>query len=953
MRCFTVLCTIPAQGFLRGPYDRDPFYHRHYMVALDSDYRRKSTDSETTQLKAVVFTDLKVIDEQLLLEALDAAFDAWELPHVLEASVCKDLGIEKGARSVNGSLSLRMPSRLSRELAANFAAEELVWILCEPNVASESPIVDRDGLTFFQDVAESAGYDCALADELKRMRAKTCPPSPLCHQFIPAHYVIEASNDREARAVVAVLGSALADAGRVPSGSQLTLNLDNIGALTDFKHDNCRSHYMSNLNEGLLASLDGMLLVVRYGKFDKDGSYDLAAYQAFQKLVKALANKPHSVQTVFVLPEKNPDLLDRLRNDLKAPLVELARKYAPLASALNREELMAQIKPLLAKEGLASDESLDRLVDEVLGCKEPITPQEVFERWRRQKLTRELYPAYEKLVSPTEVRAQTAKAATERLDELVGLKEVKKHLKEVVASIALDGVRQRREAVIGGKPSMHLAFMGAPGTGKTEVARLYAQILKEQGILLEGRCIEIAGPEVNASNINELFEKARGSVLFIDEAYGLGLMRVTSLIACMENYREDVVVILAGYKDAMERLLDSNTGFRSRLAATIDFPDYSAQELLDIFCLMARNSGVKLGENTLERLQDLFARGGKRDDEGNARFVRKVFEESVRRQNNRLAQQGNLEELGQEELLTLLPSDVPGFDKEEQGGQSAQESLDELVGLDEVKASIADYLDFLTVQKMRRDAGYGNKTLPMHLAFTGNPGTGKTEVARLVAKILKERGVLSVGDLYETTGTALVSAFVGGTAINVRNLFAKAKGSVVFIDEAYGMVCPMGRGEIHDDAVTEIIAQMENLREDVVTIFAGYPQEIDELLDVNSGFRSRVGTIIDFPDYSVSELREILHLMARQEGYRLADGVDEKVGRLLEKAFKDERFGNGRYVRNLFERALLAQSSRLMRKVRSTGESCSDDELLCLSAEDFCELECGSEPSRQPVGFLS
>lgn len=949
MRCVYVLCTIPFEGLMRGSYSRDPFFHCHYMIALDCDYRRRSSESETLQLKALAFTDHGTIDEGLLREALDAAFDVWELPQILEVSECKDVGIEKGVRSASGGLSLITANRLSRELAANFAAGELVQVLHETRVASESSIIDKDDLEVFQEVMEAAAYGSSVTNELKRLQSQARPSSHLCRQFIPAHYVIRASNDRDVCAVLAVLGSALADAGRVPSGIQLTLNLDNIGTIPEFKHAKGRSHYVSNFNEGLLASLDGMLLVVKYGKFDTGGSYDLEEYRAFQRLVKALANKPHSVQTVFVLPEENHDIMNHLRKDLQVPLVELTRKPAPPVNALSREEFNAHMDSLLTKEGLLPDESLNQLMDDMLSCKESATPQEVFERWRRQKFTREFFPAYEEFLPTMEISRQATKTAMEQLDELIGLKDVKKHLKEVLAAATLDEMRQRKEAVIEVRSSMHLAFMGAPGTGKTEVARLYAQILKEQGILSEGRCIETTGPE--AHDMNELFEKARGSVLFIDEAYDL--LSVTQLIACMERYREDVVVILAGYKDDMEHLLDRNAGFRSRLAATINFPDYSAQELLDIFCLMARNSGVRLGEKTLERLQDLVARGGRRDDEGNARFVRKMFEESIRRQNYRITQQENLEELSQEELLTLLPCDVPGFDEEDQDGQTAQESLDELVGLDEVKANIADYLDFVTVQKMRRDAGYGNKTLPMHLAFTGNPGTGKTEVARLVAKILKERGVLSVGDLYETTGAALVSRYVGGTAKNVRQLFARARGSVVFIDEAYGMVTPMGEGALHDDAVTAIIAEMENLREDVVTILAGYPQEIKELLDVNPGFRSRVGTIINFPDYNISELRQILHLIVRQEGYRLADGVDEKVGKLLEKALKDERFGNGRYVRNLFEKALLAQSARIMKEVRSSGEACTDDELLTLCAEDFNEQECGSNLPKRPVGFLS
>ena len=206
--------------------------------------------------------------------------------------------------------------------------------------------------------------------------------------------------------------------------------------------------------------------------------------------------------------------------------------------------------------------------------------------------------------------------------------------------------------------SMHLAFLGAPGTGKTEVARLYGQILKETGVLSEGRVICVSGSDVVRSDVEKLFDKARGSVLFIDEAYAMTSASITisELIAHMENRRDDTVVILAGYEGEMNRLLDSNPGFRSRIGFTLHFAEYDEDELLEIFDLMCRRADLKVEDDAHRSVRDLLARNGRRPDQGNARYVRKLFEDCLGAQQARLAGELDcrIQFHGRDESLTLI-----------------------------------------------------------------------------------------------------------------------------------------------------------------------------------------------------------------------------------------------------------------------------------------------------------
>lgn len=888
---------------------------------------------------------------RILAATADSRHDLADLEAcVLEA--CRDWGIEGAVRvrSIESSTYrdcfgdvMSSSSQVVRRLSQALDANEFCVLMQEVNVVEEK-LVERTAPA--QDAATCYGQ--CLAEELERIGRG--PAQTAGRPFLPAHYLIEGMNAHEYGPALDVLLSSLAEAGRVPAECVVSIDLDRT-----CRNEKCRhspEYFASCMNDALVESLEGEVVVIRYGLFDEGGSFAELPYRLLTSLLDALARHPHAVQTIVVVPEGADELKQRIRSRFAVPWVELRRDVAPSVQEMDPAEATALLAKRAAGEGLAPDARLEAFVHERLEDRSFSDLDGLYEEWRRAKLTCERFPSYVPVVErSTAQRLDKGTSALERLNALVGLDGVKRHVDDILARIQMN--RELARAGLPARPfSMHLAFLGEPGTGKTEVARLYADILREQHVLSEGRLVVRSG--AHGFCVDDAFKAARGSVLFIDEAYGLidCPSMVESLIANMENHRDETVVILAGYEDDMERLFRTNPGFRSRVGFQLRFPGYSDEEKLEIFQLMARRAHLAVPPETLARVRDLLARGGRRDDEGNARFVRKLFEDACGRQQARLARSAPAEGYTEEALSLLLPDDVGKVAA--RPAKSGRDELADLVGLAEVKKLVGARLDLMRAQKARRDAGVAAPFVPLHLAFKGNPGTGKTEVARLVGRILKEEGVLSVGDFYECGRQDLVAPFVGGTAPKVEALFRRAKGSVIFIDEAYALNDGQ-RGGYGDEAITAIIDQMEKLREDVVVIFAGYSREIDELLAANPGFASRVRTQVEFADYGVDELVEVLRLMARKQGLVLGDGVEEHVRALFAQAAARPNFGNARYARNLLEEALVGQGMRLAAEAADEGRDMGElpvERLVTLAPEDFSDAGAG-EGAPCAVGFLA
>ena len=280
-------------------------------------------------------------------------------------------------------------------------------------------------------------------------------------------------------------------------------------------------------------------------------------------------------------------------------------------------------------------------------------------------------------------------------------------------------------------------------------------------------------------------------------------------------------------------------------------------------------------------------------------------------------------------------SDIPVADiaviKEKKG--SAYRKLSKMIGLDEVRNVIMNAIDYARVQSLYEKAGVAVSGMTRHMVFSGNPGTAKTTCARLYASIMKDNGLLSKGHLVEVGRQDIVSKYLGGTAPLVKEYFEKADGGVLFIDEAYSLVDDK-KGLYGDEAINTLVQEMENHRDSVVVILAGYPDEMDTFLSRNPGLRSRIGFHIHFRDYTVDELLLILKLFVDESGMILDPDAECKLCRIFEYVSKDSTFGNGRFARNLFEQARLKQASRILKNAEP-----SEDMIKTLVADDFTEPE--------------
>ena len=271
--------------------------------------------------------------------------------------------------------------------------------------------------------------------------------------------------------------------------------------------------------------------------------------------------------------------------------------------------------------------------------------------------------------------------------------------------------------------------------------------------------------------------------------------------------------------------------------------------------------------------------------------------------------------------------------------------LQNMVGLSEIKQTVDQIIANGKMLKLKESMGLDHSKSSMHMIFTGNPGSAKTTVARLLSKLLYKEGILDNDTFIEVGRADLIAKYVGWTAKTVKSKFRAAQGGILFIDEAYSLVD--NENSFGDEAINTIVQEMENCRDDVIVIFAGYPEKMRQFLDKNEGLRSRIAFHLNFPDYNADEMLKILDLMLQKKGYRMDEEAQEKCLQIFREACTHPEFGNGRFARNFMEQAIMRQSERLFRECR--GENPTADRILLLIAEDFSTSVCSGLKTERKV----
>ena len=516
----------------------------------------------------------------------------------------------------------------------------------------------------------------------------------------------------------------------------------------------------------------------------------------------------------------------------------------------------------------------------------------------------------------------------DELNALIGLAPVKKEVRKFISLARV----QKLKAEQGLKTittSNHLVFTGNPGTGKTTVARIVAKVFKALGILKTDKVVETDRAGLVAGYIgqtaiktNKVIDSALDGVLFIDEAYSIanggekdyGHEAVDTLLKRMEDNRDRLVVIVAGYTKEMKNFLKMNPGLESRFTRFIDFPNYSADELTTIFMSLAKNAGCVCEDGVGKVVFDAteYELAKRIDTFANARFVRTLFEKTLDNQSLRI---GRIKNPTKSDLQAILVQDVPDVSALDGKNESIDDILaemDGLVGIATVKEEIRNLICNFNIQKRRKEAGLPNVPASYHCVFSGNPGTGKTTVARYMARIYKALGVLKTAKLIEADRSKLVAEYVGQTAVKTNAIIDEALNGVLFIDEAYTL-SDGGNRDFGREAVDTLLKRMEDDRDRLVVIIAGYTAEIEGFLQTNPGLKSRFTRFIEFPDYSSDELAEIFARMASTELFSFSEDVTDIIRRKMESLVesKSTSFGNARTVRTYYEKVKARQAVRL------------------------------------------
>lgn len=547
-------------------------------------------------------------------------------------------------------------------------------------------------------------------------------------------------------------------------------------------------------------------------------------------------------------------------------------------------------------------------------------------------------------LQPEEEDTETFEEVLLKLDALIGLTEIKAKVREHAQYIQFLQLRKEKGFSEKDGIDVHSVFIGNPGTGKTTVAKMMGRLYKKMGLLTKGHVHEVDRTDLvgeyigqTAPKVKDAIEMARGGVLFIDEAYSLarstedskdfGREVIEILVKELSNGPGDLAIIVAGYPKEMKTFLDSNPGLRSRFKLTFEFPDYLPQELSQIAEYATREKEVLLAKEAKDLIDELITEAFRSRDRafGNARFVHDLIDKAKIQLGLRIMAHPEVRELPAESLKIILRQDVekvsvsrkrvmPHIPVDESLLNQALHELDSLIGMQNVKKDIRELVHLVRYYRENGRDVLGRFFL--HTVFVGNPGTGKTTVARILTKIYKSLGVLERGHMIETDRQGLVAGFIGQTAIKTAERVDEAMGGVLFIDEAYALTSH-GRsahgGDFGDEAIQTLLKRMEDKRGEFFVFVAGYPENMDNFLKANPGLASRFDKILRFEDYAPEELLEIALYMFQQENYRVEEDAREHLGKYMTflHQFRDKYFGNARTVRQVVLEAIKNQNLRV------------------------------------------
>lgn len=492
-------------------------------------------------------------------------------------------------------------------------------------------------------------------------------------------------------------------------------------------------------------------------------------------------------------------------------------------------------------------------------------------------------------------------------------------------------------------------FTGNSGTGKRSAAKQLFNVLKaiesETQIWVEIPAIQMFDPSSGFSPIGNTIEENRHSLIYISGAEDLGMKGLLSqtgieILANKLKTEPTVTVVLSGPRDEMIQLINSCQAAKEIFINKFHFEDFDPKTLTDIAVNYAQEHGYRFSEGAQHELFNYFSYEHKMrgNDFGNIHLAHRTIDDKVLPSLIQRVVNGQAVQEDKDAAITITSDDIPKI--RHRDPKKAIERLESLVGLENIKQSIMAHASLVNLNRRRMELGLFNHMPPMHMVFTGNPGTGKTTVAELIGEIYYGMGVLSSGHLVEVDRSKLVGQFLGDTEKNTLNAIKSAAGGVLFIDEAYNLFTnDPDRRDFGHRVIETLLTYLSMEQTNMIVVLAGYTVEMEHLLQSNPGLKSRFSYLFHFNDYTPEQLMKIGGFVMKKEQYKITPEAEKKLTQYVINAYnnKDEHFGNGRFITRLLTTKIIPSVSDRLYKMPT--ESVTAQDLVTITEADIPEVE--------------